>query len=50
MIAAGLESGDLVLLSWSKNEGWNVLQTLGKNEAHHKTIKRLRFCPGKNYV
>jgi len=46
MIAAGLETGGLVLVSWSEDNGWETLKTIGQNMAHHKTIKRLKFCPG----
>ena len=49
VIVAGLESGQLVLLSWLPNvsatDEWKVLKTLDCSSAHHKSVRRIRFSP-----
>jgi len=45
LVAAGLESGEIVLSSWNVSEGLRILQTLDTSEAHHLTVRRLRFRP-----
>ena len=48
IIAAGLESGKIVVLLWDSTLAeteWNKLRTLDITEAHHKTVKRLKFRP-----
>ena len=43
-LACGLDNGCIILLKWnSKDDKWTILQTLAQNEAHHKTVKRLKF-------
>ena len=48
IIAAGLESGKIVILLWDSTLAqteWNRLRTLDNTEAHHNTVKRLKFRP-----
>ncbi len=46
-MAAGLESGHIVLLEWREDkeeeDEWRILEELDSDAAHHKTVKRLRF-------
>lgn len=49
LLAAGLETGAIVFISWSslKNGAsqWKIIKTLDSKESHHKAVKKLRFCP-----
>ena len=48
VIAAGLETGKIVLILWNPNVNttqWKILKILSPSEAHHKAVKRLKFRP-----
>ena len=48
LVAAGLERGDIHLLTWSSAGGWRERAVLGSDTAHHGTVTRLAFRPGSN--
>ena len=48
LVAAGLESGNIHLLSWSCGGGWRERAVLGPATAHLATVTRLAFRPGGN--
>ena len=48
LVAAGLESGNIHLLTWSCGRGWRQRAVLGQDTAHHNTVTRLAFRPGTN--
>ena len=48
LVAAGLESGNIHLLTWSCGGGWRQRTVLAQNTAHHATVTRLAFRPGSN--
>ena len=51
LLAAGLESGQLIFVAWSPrncdndNPEWKIIKTLDESEAHHAAVKRIRFSP-----
>ncbi len=51
LLAAGLESGQLIFVAWSPNSSsngspeWKIIKTLDQSEAHHNAVKRIRFSP-----
>ena len=48
LVAAGLESGNIHLLTWSCGGGWRERAVLGPATAHLATVTRLAFRPGGN--
>ncbi|TRY73158.1 hypothetical protein TCAL_02201 [Tigriopus californicus] len=46
VVACGLENGSIMLISFDPkaDKEWNVVKHLGPNDAHHKTVKRLKFA------
>lgn len=55
LLACGLDKGNIVLLRFrpgiqdTKNE-WEIVEEFGPNEAHHKTVKRLKFTRKNNSI
>jgi len=48
IIAIGLDDGRICLYRWdpvSHENHWKLFVTLNQSEAHHRTVKRLRFRP-----
>ena len=46
LVAAGLESGAIHLLTWSLESSWSTLSIIDKNtKGHHDTVTRLQFRP-----
>ncbi|KAF8788664.1 elongator complex protein 2-like [Argiope bruennichi] len=45
LIAIGLENGSIILSIFSNDTGWEILQKLDQNIAHHLNINRLKFSP-----
>ena len=48
LVAAGLETGNIHLLTWSSGGGWRERAVLAQDTAHHGTVTRLAFRPGSN--
>ena len=48
LVAAGLDNGNIHLLTWSRAGGWRERAVLGPATAHHSTVTRLAFRPGTN--
>ena len=51
ILAIGCESGHIFLYKWDENDHeqeWKLISELKSNEAHHKTVKRLKFRPGNH--
>ena len=48
ILAVGLDNGKIVIVEWchGDSEEWKVLVTLDSDQAHHKTVKRLKVRPG----
>ncbi|KAH8280565.1 hypothetical protein KR018_010268 [Drosophila ironensis] len=47
ILALGTESGHVKLYQLTKGE-WKLLSDLNKSQAHHLTVRRLQFRPGKD--
>ena len=46
LVAAGLESGAIHLLTWSLETSWSTITVIDKNtKGHHDTVTRLQFRP-----
>eukprot|EP00095_Tigriopus_kingsejongensis_P005619 maker-scaffold335_size202896-snap-gene-1.17 protein:Tk05619 transcript:maker-scaffold335_size202896-snap-gene-1.17-mRNA-1 annotation:"probable elongator complex protein 2-like" len=56
ILAAGLENGSIVLVSFQpahvphQGSEWEILATLGPNQAHQKTVKKLKFARSRDSV
>ncbi|XP_046455686.1 elongator complex protein 2-like isoform X1 [Daphnia pulex] len=53
LVAIGLDSGQILFYTWNPLPSdsapqWNILASLNQSQAHHMTVKRLRFRPDHN--
>ena len=47
LVAAGLESGAIHVLTWSLESSWSTISVIDRNtKGHHDTVTRLQFRPG----
>ena len=47
VVAAGLETGSVLILTWSTGHGWRQHSVV---RGHHSTVTRLMFRPGTRHL